>query len=195
MTEASFCSACGAQFEGNDRYCANCGSGRYLVPVAVMGPKLGPVAADSALLDEAPNPFPGYYPATWSASGFILTDGADGLAIHVTGKAEAKAALKDLRLRNRSLTAERRVVRMESAEIKRQYRGAGRSRSMIGRGGGSFGKTVRAFEGLGRQIDASRRNKATDAVEGRINEYDRMIGAIDSIILQLEQQMLAAEST
>lgn len=98
---APFCNACGTRFEGNDRFCAHCGSGRYVRSIAS--------STDTVSTDTAPPSadelFPDYAPAPWSASGTVLMDSAGRLAIYAVSQTDAQTALWELRQWKRSLSS------------------------------------------------------------------------------------------
>lgn len=57
MTAAPFCNVCGARFEGDDRFCANCGAGRPMTRPIQQAP-----VEEASLSEERP------YASRWEAN-------------------------------------------------------------------------------------------------------------------------------
>lgn len=101
MRAAAFCTRCGVVFEVKDRYCAECGAGRYVQSCLSrnvdQSPSGTPVDHPGPVPDPDPDPLAGYHPIEWPAPERVLTNGAGTLAIRITGPGDARAALDDLR--------------------------------------------------------------------------------------------------
>ncbi len=98
MIPDAFCAVCGTRFAQHDQFCAGCGECRRSQVPEPLDAQQGvppPSAADL---------FPGHAPAPWSSSGTVLSDGAGGIAVYAVTRADAEAALRDLRWRNGMLS-------------------------------------------------------------------------------------------
>lgn len=97
-----FCTGCGNRFEIDDQFCASCGAGRF-VQLDDATPTL---TSSHSPQPTAETLFPGYAPAPWSTSGTVLMDRTGHLAVYAASKADAQAALVELRVRKRSLSVD-----------------------------------------------------------------------------------------
>ena len=116
----------------------------------------------------------------------------EGTKVHVnaTGLAEVKIALKELKLKKKEYTLIKRQLTDQQKAIRATYTQEVRSRGSMLRGGGGFGRLVRAFQTVSR--DNTRANLANDLApfENQKFEVEAVIAAIESCILQIESALL-----
>lgn len=110
---------------------------------------------------------PQLQPADWSTTGLILTNRAGDIGVNLKTAAESKLAIKDLRLRKRALSAEKRVVTQEMAVIRREYTVKNANRGPSIRGGGNVGKFVRTMDSVNRSLERSNRERELDPLDAR----------------------------
>jgi hypothetical protein len=124
-------------------------------------------------------------PVTFAENGDI--------EISVHSSADAKLALKQLRLRKRELALLKRSYTAEQRELRAGYTDQVRRRSPVMRGGGGVGQFVRAVQGGSRA--SARKNLAKDLapVEEKRHTIDQMIGMVDEAILKIESYLLKSQ--
>lgn len=123
-------------------------------------------------------------------TAFVQIEG-DTVRYNVSSLAEAKIALKELKLKKKEFGLLKREISARQKEIRTAYTHEVRSRGSVMRGGGGFGKFVRAVQTISR--DSKRADLANDLapLEREKMRIEGMVGAIDSLIIRLEAHMLS----
>lgn len=109
---------------------------------------------------------------------------------HVTNVAEAKLVIKQLRLKKKEFGLEKRVVLEKQKEIRAQYTTEVRHRGSMVRGGGGLSKFIRRVQAVSRDSKRSNLANALAPLESKKQQIERIMTAIDSAILQLEEVIL-----
>jgi hypothetical protein len=122
-------------------------------------------------------------------TNYIQIEGTS-LHINVHSLSEAKIALKELKLKKKEYGLWKRAVNEQQKGIRAAYTEQVRSRGSMMRGGGGFGKFVRAIQTMSR--DSKRGRLAHDLSPlGSEKQYiEAMIRTIDSAILQVDAYIL-----
>jgi hypothetical protein len=121
--------------------------------------------------------------------GITVHDNGD-ISIRVSTVAEAKLAIKQLRLRKKELGLEKKQISTEMAEIKADRRQQVANQGPMMRGGGGFGKTVRAFQSSSRAAARAKHANQLAPYEDAKTHLDRLIMNVDNGIHQLEAYIL-----
>ena len=126
-----------------------------------------------------------------SPSTFVKIDGTR-VSVAAHGTAEAKLALKELKLKKKELGVQKRVIASRQKEVRASYTDEVRTRGSMMRGGGGFGRVVRAFQTLSR--DSKRADLASELapLERARQDVETMIHAIDTLIIKVEAELLRA---
>lgn len=138
---------------------------------------------------------PDLFPADWSTTGLILTNADGDIGVSLKTAAEAKLAIKDLRLRKRALSAEKRMVTQEMAAIRREYTVKNANRGPSIRGGGNVGKFVRGMDSVGRSLDRSNKERELAPLDERKRWFEAKINDVDALIHHCEAYMVRLESS
>lgn len=167
-------------------------------PRPVAEQPLRPIPVDSR---ESPGPLPAQIqeepalrPADWSTTGLILTNETGDIGVSLKTAAEAKLAVKDLRLRKRALNAEKRLVTQQMAAIRRDYTVMNANRGPSMRGGGNVGKIVRSMDSVTRSIERSNRERDLMPLDERKRWYEARVNDVDALIQRLEAYMVQLEA-
>jgi hypothetical protein len=125
------------------------------------------------------------------STSFVQIDG-DTVRCAVNNLAEAKVAMKELKLKKKEFRIRKREIVAQQREIRAAYTHDVRNRGSMLRGGGGFGRFIRAFQTASR--DSKRAGLANDLapLEREKLRIETMIGAIDSLALKLEAYILTA---
>ncbi|NDJ19394.1 hypothetical protein [Myxacorys almedinensis] len=121
----------------------------------------------------------------------FVTIADDGrITISVQSLAEAKIAIKALKLKKKEHTLVKRELTQQQKIIRAEYTDKVRQQGSKVRGGGSIGRFVRTVQTINR--DANRRALAQQLapLEKQKNAVDGTITAIDQAILQLEKYII-----
>lgn len=115
-----------------------------------------------------------------------ITDNGE-LRISARSVAEAKIAIKDLKLKKKEYALIKREISQQQKQIRAEYTDKVRQRGSKFRGGGNLGRFVRTVQTINR--DADRRTLAEDLapLEQQKNAVEAIINAIDQTILQVER--------
>ncbi|NJO79247.1 MAG: hypothetical protein HC827_12490 [Cyanobacteria bacterium RM1_2_2] len=115
----------------------------------------------------------------------IATDGE--WRILVRSVAEAKTAIKELKLKKKEYALIKREISQQQKQIRAEYTDQVRQRGSKFRGGGSIGCLVRTVQTIHR--DADRRTLAQELapLEQQKNAIEAIINTIDQTILQVER--------
>jgi hypothetical protein len=118
----------------------------------------------------------------------FVTITADGeLRFSVRSVAEAKIAIKELKLKKKEYALVKREITQHQKQIRAEYTDSVRKRGSKFRGGGSIGRLVRTVQTINR--DTARRNLAQELApsEEQKNAVEAMINVIDQAIVQVEK--------
>lgn len=154
-------------------------------------PERAPVWPSGAWLQPVePEPEPTSFDHDWQGEVVLFSD--DGqIAYKVNSVAEAKQAIKTLRLRKKQVGLEKREVTQVITAINAERRAQTANQGRMVRGGGDFGKLARSLQGMSR--DADKRNHAArlqpyQQEKARLDQYmltiDRLITELETYILQ-----------
>jgi hypothetical protein len=124
---------------------------------------------------------------------FVKIEG-DAVQCIVNNLAEAKIALKELKLKKKEFGIMKREIMTSQKEIRAAYTHEVRSRGSMMRGGGGFGRFVRAIQTISRDSKRSQLAKNLMPLEREKQRIEGMIEAIDSLIVQLEAHLLGLGS-
>lgn len=122
-------------------------------------------------------------------TSFVHIEGTT-VRYEVNTLAEAKVALKELKLLKKGFGVIKRDVLLRQKEIRAAYTSEVRSRGSMVRGGGGVGKFIRFFQTASR--DAKRAQLAADLapLEEQKQQIEGFLGTIDRLIVGLEANML-----
>jgi hypothetical protein len=112
------------------------------------------------------------------------------IRVSANSVAEAKLAIKELRLRKKAVGLEKRQVTQAITALNAERRRQTANQGSMMRGGGNLGKFTRGMQSMGR--DAERRNHAArlQPYEQEKARLDRYTLGIDQMINQLEAYIL-----
>jgi hypothetical protein len=112
------------------------------------------------------------------------------IRVNTSTVAEAKFAIKELKLKKKEYSLQKRAVTDKQKEIRAQYTDEVRSRGSMMRGGGGLGKFVRAVQSASRDSKRAQLANALAPYENQKQDIDAILRAIDSAILQVEAAIL-----
>jgi hypothetical protein len=121
----------------------------------------------------------------------VTFKGNGDIALHVKSAAEAKVALKQLRLRKQELMVAKRELATTAHALRASYTDQVRRRAPMVRGGGGFGRFVRraqTYQRAGARQELAKYLKPLEQqrlhVEARIAVVDRAIVKVESYALK-----------
>lgn len=112
------------------------------------------------------------------------------ITISVQSSAEAKIAIKALKLKKKEYALLKRELAQQQKIIRAEYTDKVRQQGSKVRGGGSIGRLVRTVQTINRDADRRALAQRLAPLEEEKNAVDRIITAIDQTILQLEKYIL-----
>ncbi len=118
----------------------------------------------------------------------ISEDGRINIAVQSV--AEAKIAIKALKLKKKEFALTKREISQQQKIIRADYTDKVRQQGSKVRGGGSIGRFVRTLQTINRDADRRALAQRLAPLEEQKNAVDRIITAIDQAILQLERYIL-----
>lgn len=120
-------------------------------------------------------------------NSFVTITANGELRVSAQSVAEAKIAIKELKLKKREYALVRREITQQQKQIRAEYTDSVRQRGSKFRGGGTIGYLVRTVQTINR--DAARRTLAQELapLEEQKNAVEAIINAIDRAILQIEK--------
>ncbi len=124
-----------------------------------------------------------------ATTNFISIDGTT-VSVNIKTIAEAKIALKELRLKKKEYGLLKRALAEEQREIRADYTHDVRTRGSMLRGGGGFGRFIRLFQTISRDNKKSSLAAAIAPFEHRKQLYEGVIRSLDSAIIQVEAHLL-----
>jgi hypothetical protein len=108
------------------------------------------------------------------------------IRLRVSSVAEARIAIKELKIKKKELSLLKRELAAQQKELRSAHTQAVRARGPMMRGGGSFGKVIRAMQSISRNSTrASVANSLAPVEDEKVN-IDRDMRGLESLILQLE---------
>ncbi|WP_375515927.1 hypothetical protein [uncultured Nostoc sp.] len=121
----------------------------------------------------------------------LVTINDDGkLHISVQSLAEAKIALKELKLKKKEYAFVKREISQQQKITRAEYTDRVRQRGSKVKGAGSIGRIVRTFQTINRDADRRALAQELAPLEQEKNAIDGIINAIDQAILQIERYMI-----
>ena len=121
---------------------------------------------------------------------FVQISSGGRISVNASSATEAKLGVKELRLLKKSFGLQKRVVLDQQKAIRANYTHQVRSRGSMLRGGGAFGRFIRAFQAAGRDSSRSQLANALQPLENEKQRLDRAMAQIDSLTTQVESQIL-----
>ncbi len=112
----------------------------------------------------------------------------------VNTTAEAKLAIKQLRLKKKELAAEKREIASEMAGVRAEYRTKAAGRLYMGRGGGTTGQIIRAGVRAKRRGERMAVEQSVVPLEQEKGQLDARMLVIDRAIAQIETDELKREA-
>ena len=115
-----------------------------------------------------------------------------GSTVHIkaSSPAEAKIALKELKLKKKEYALLKRELNLEQKEIRAVYTDEVRTRGSMLRGGGGFGKFARLIQTASRDGKRHQLAAALAPLEQEKQSIESIISAIDSVSIQVETYIL-----
>jgi hypothetical protein len=112
----------------------------------------------------------------------------------VSTKADAKLAIRELRLKKKEFQMQKRDLRAQQKALRANYTHVTRTRMPLVRGRGFFSSFIRL--GQANMRSAARAELATDImpIESEIARIDRRIAGLDSLVMKLEAFILQQRS-
>jgi cobalamin biosynthesis Co2+ chelatase CbiK len=120
-------------------------------------------------------------------NSFVNISNNGDLNVSAKSVAEAKIAIKELKLNKREYALAKREISQQQKLIRAEYTNSVRQKGSKFIGGGGFGRLVRTVQTISR--DADRRTLAQELapLEQHKNAIDCIINAIEQAVLQLEK--------
>lgn len=118
----------------------------------------------------------------------VLDNG--NIQIDVGSAAEAKLAIKQLRLHKKQLRLDKKAIAARIAQIRSEYRTESASRGSMFRGGGGLGKFIRGVQRANRDGARSSKENAIAPLEREKMNIDRLLADIDAAIIKIEKYIL-----
>lgn len=180
------CPECGNLHRDNITKCS-CGFKFPLIPQEKYNPEEDCIE----ILPSAPegNTINGDNSLNLLPATFVQIDG-DTVRYNVNNLAEAKIALKELKLKKKEFGVIKRDIAARQKAIRASYTHEVRNRGSMVRGGGGLGKFIRHFQTASRDSRRSQLANELAPFEIEKQKIEGMIGAIESLIVQLEVHIL-----
>lgn len=119
-------------------------------------------------------------------NGFVTITDKGELRVSAQSVAEAKIAIKELKLKKKEYALIKREISQHQKQIRAEYTDRVRQQGSKFRGGGSIGGLVRTVQTINR--DAARR-----ALAQQLAPLERQKGAVETITNAIEQTILQLE--
>ena len=120
---------------------------------------------------------------------FVKIEGTK-LSVGASSIAEAKIALKELKLMKKQFGLTKREIISKQKEIRADHTHEVRTRGSMVRGGGGLGKFVRLIQSSSRDAKKANLAHTLSPLEKEQQECEAMMHTIDTAILQLQAQLL-----
>ena len=108
------------------------------------------------------------------------------IRLRVRSVADARIAIKELKIKKKELSLLKRELAAQQKELRAAHAQAVRARGPMMRGGGSFGKVIRAVQSISRNYTRAEFANSLAPVEDEKMNIDRDLQGLESLILQLE---------
>jgi hypothetical protein len=112
----------------------------------------------------------------------------------VSTTAEAKLAIKQLRLKKKELTAQKREIAADVSAVRAEYRTKAAGRLYMGRGGGTAGQMIRAGVRAKRRSERMAVEDSVVPLEQQKAQLDARMLVIDRAIAQIETDELQRDA-
>ncbi|GET37423.1 hypothetical protein [Microseira wollei] len=118
-------------------------------------------------------------------NGFVSITEDGQLLVSAKSIAEAKIAIKELKLKKKEYALIKREISQQQKQIRAAYTDRVRQRGSKFRGGGSIGSFVRTVQTINRDADRRLLAQQLAPLEQKKNVVEAIINAIDWAILQV----------
>lgn len=118
-----------------------------------------------------------------------ITDNGE-LRVSAQSVAEAKIALKELKLRKKEYALVKREISQHHKQIRAEYTDMIRQRGSKFIGGGGIGRLLRTVQTINRDADRRTLAQQLAPLEQKKNGIEAIINAIDQMILQVERYIV-----
>jgi hypothetical protein len=112
------------------------------------------------------------------------------IIIRASTVAEAKLALKELKLKKKENSITKREITNQQQQIRAGYTDKIRREGTKMRGGGSIGRFVRDFQTSSRNIDKANLARKLAPINKQKSQIDAILTAIDKAVIQVETYIL-----
>ena len=112
------------------------------------------------------------------------------ISFNVRNVSEAKLAVKEIKLKKREFASQKKLLVAQQKLLRADYTHATRTRMPAMRGGGFFGKMVRAGQSASRSADRANLAHKLQPLEAEKNAIDNRMANLDSVLIQLEAFIL-----
>jgi hypothetical protein len=123
-------------------------------------------------------------------SSFVMITDDGKLHISVQSLAEAKIAIKELKLKKKEYAFVKREISQQQKIIRAEYTDRVRQRGSKLRGGGTIGRLVRTVQTINRDADRRALAQQLAPLEQQKNAVDGVINTIDQAILKIERYII-----
>ncbi len=121
---------------------------------------------------------------------FVTVTSRGDISVHASSAADAKLAIKELRLLKKSFSIEKQQVTAQLKAVRAQYTHDTRQRGSNFRGGGGFDRFVRSMQAASRDSARTHLARTLRPLEIEQQRIDHVITQIGSLIAQVEAQAL-----
>lgn len=127
---------------------------------------------------------------TQSSQNNIVKFTDTDLDISLRSVADAKRALKELKLKKKEYALAKRDISQRQKLIRAEYTDTVRRRGSKFRGGGGLGSFIRTVQTFSRDAERSALAQQLAPLERQKNSVDAIINGIDQAILQIESYIV-----
>jgi hypothetical protein len=120
-------------------------------------------------------------------NSFVTTTADGELRVSVRTVAEAKIAIKELKLKKKEYALVKREITQRQKQIRAEYTDSVRQRGSKFSGGGSIGRLVRTVQTINRDTDRRTLAQELAPLEEQKNAVEAITNEIDQAILQVEK--------
>lgn len=201
MTVSILCPSCGAWTTVPDQAsnqaekysCSGCGQQLPTTEVTPADSITEVLPAD----DHVPAGLPADTgePITVRPTSYVTFLPGPRIEVSATTAAEAKLAIQELRAKRKEQTLAKRYIMQQQREVRAAYTSRVRTQGSMFRGGGWFGKIIRARQTGSRDAARSRLAAELAPLESRRAGIELTIGIIDHLIIRLQNAIQSRRST
>jgi hypothetical protein len=116
----------------------------------------------------------------------LVTVDRNGVRLNIGSVAEAKQALKELKLKKKELSLLRKQVVAQQQALRAEHTDKVRTQGSMLRGGGGLGKFIRNVQRASRDADKRQLANALRPLEMQKQSLDSLITAVEQAILKVE---------